>query len=239
MEIYKPVLLKKAKKRIELREQQKINLKKSFLENKKDLDSPACIKLQLKSAQKIIKQIQAEDLLTDDSMKDIDYRDIDMVKEKSQDSEDSHDDDQIEKSKQKLTQLLCSSETPVEYYAKLKKQREAKEITNCVTVPKKDDDCCDTLSKDSGSQVSSQRFMEEIMKKNKLRPKVFHAETVDEQGSKTENSINIVKTQQKNKALDKFLQEIQHNVDSDNFEDLARKQAELNIAKSILNTLYE
>lgn len=50
MEIYKPVLLKKAKKRIELREQQKINLKKSFLENKKDLDSPAFIKLQLKSA---------------------------------------------------------------------------------------------------------------------------------------------------------------------------------------------
>lgn len=77
------------------------------------------------------------------------------------------------------------------------------------------------------------------MKKNKLRPKVFHAETVDEQGCKTENSINIVKTQQKNKALDKFLQEIQHNVDSDNFEDLARKQAELNIAKSILNTLYD
>ena len=32
-------------------------------------------------------------------MKDIDYRDIDMVKEKSQDSEDSHDDEQIEKSK--------------------------------------------------------------------------------------------------------------------------------------------
>lgn len=47
-----------------------------------------------------------------------------------------------------------------------------------------------------------------------------------------------MKANQKIKAIDKFMHGLHQKIETDNLEDLARKQAELNNAKSILESIF-